>query len=335
MKAIRVHAWSDPPTLGIEEIPVPEPEAGEIRVAVHTASVNFGDALVAMGRYQVKPMLPFTPGAECSGIVEALGPNVTEFQIGDEVAGTGFVGRARITRRILGSFAEKTVAPADNFARIPKGMSLEDAGFFRSANETAHYGLDRAGLKQGETLLVLGAGSGTGFAAVVIGKLLGACVIASASTPEKRRIAMQAGADFAIARDDPDWRSKIDEITYGLGVDVVYDPIGGSATERAFRALAIRGRLVVIGFADGSIPSLPVNLALLKNASLIGANHSVAQETEPERVRQSARVLARWYEDGKIALQPVARRYALEETGAAMAAVLGGEIAGRAVVRIG
>jgi len=335
MKAIRVRAWSDPPTLGIEEIPVPEPQAGEIRVAVHTASVNFGDVLVAMGRYQVKPALPFTPGAECSGTVEALGPNVTEFQIGEDVAGTGFVGRSQITRSILGSYAQKAIAPADNFVRIPRGMSLEDAGFFRSANETAHYGLDRAGLKPGETLLVLGAGSGTGFAAVAIGKLLAARVIASASTPEKRRVAMRAGADFAIARDDPDWRAKVDEFTCGRGVDVVYDPVGGSATERAFRALAIHGRLVVIGFAGGSIPCLPLNLALLKNASLIGANHSVAQETERERVRQSAAVLARWFEDGKIALQPVARRFALEETGAAMAAVLGGEIAGRAIVRIG
>lgn len=334
MQAVVVREWSDPQNFPVEDRPVPQPGPGELLVAVHTAAVNFGDTLIATGRYQVKPDLPFVPGSECSGVVEAVGDGVSAFAPGDRIAACGFVGDSRRDRRILGSFTERAIVPVGNAVRLPEGVGLEDAALFRSNTETSYFALQKGNLKAGETLLVLGAGGGTGFAAVQLGKLMGARVIASASSPEKREIALSAGADLAIDSRDPQWRERLKEVTEGRGPDVVYDPVGGDATEPAFRALAWGGRLLVVGFAAGRIPAIPVNLALLKGTSLIGVNLLEGQRFEPETVAANSRQLMTWFGEGRLKVPPVGRRYPLAEAGEALAAVAGGKVSGRVVISI-
>lgn len=334
MKAVLVREWSDPQTFPLEDVEIPLPGPGELLVAVDTAAVNFGDSLIATGRYQVRPRLPFVPGSECSGIIEAVGQGVRDFAPGDHVAACGFIGDARKDARILGAFAERIVIPAANAVRVPLHIALDRAALFRSNSETSLYGLQRGGLKAGETLLVLGASGGTGFAAVQLGKWMGARVIASASSEAKRALALVGGADVAIDSRDPEWRARVKELTGGRGIDVVYDPVGGDATEQAFRALAWGGRLVVIGFAAGSIPAIPANLALLKGASMVGANLLEAQRLEPERAAANSAELMALFAAGKLTVPPIARRYSLAEVGQALDAVASGKIAGRIVVDV-
>lgn len=237
MKAIRVREFSDPQEYFLEDLPQPTPAVGEMRVAVHTTAINFGDTLIASGRYQVRPHLPFTPACEFSGVVEAIGEGVAEFKPGDHIAAMGFVGHSREDRRIMGGCAEKAIVPVRNALLVPRDMDLEQASLFRSNTETALYGLQEGRLKAGETLLVLGAAGGTGFAAVSIGKLMGARVIASVSTTEKQEIALAGGADIAIDNSADDWRDLVSAFAGPAGVSVVYDPVGGDYTERAFRTL--------------------------------------------------------------------------------------------------
>jgi len=334
MKAMIVRSWNDPPAMALEDVAAPSPAPGELLVSVDTASVNFGDTLIASGRYQVRPHLPFVPGTECSGVVAAIGEGLDGWSVGDHVAACGFIGNARVDRRILGTFAERIAIPAANAVREPGHVALDQAALFRSNAETSLYGLQRAELKAGETLLVLGASGGTGHAAVQLGKRMGARVIASASSQEKRDIALAAGADVAIDSRDPEWRARIAELTDGRGVDVVYDPVGGDATERAFRSLAWRGRLVVIGFAAGTIPWIPANLALLKGAAMIGANLLEAQRLEPERTAANSRELMALFAAGALTVPPIARRYPLDAAAEALRLVASGEAAGRIVVDI-
>jgi NADPH2:quinone reductase len=334
MKAALVREWSNPQCFELAEVESPPPGPGELLVAVHTAGVNFGDTLIATGRYQIRPQLPFIPGTECSGVVEAVGDGVTDFAPGDHIAICGFIGDARKDGRIVGSFAERTVVPTANAVRVPPGIPLDQAALFRSNMETSLHGLKRGALKEGETLLVLGAGGGTGLAAVQLGKWLGARVIASASSEEKRSLALEAGADVAIDSRDAEWRNRVKQLTDGRGIDVVYDPVGGAATEQAFRSLAWGGRLVVIGFAAGAIPTIPANLALLKGASLVGANLLEAQRFEPETVMADRTELMELFAAGKLKVPPIARRYPLGQVGEALQAVAGGEVAGRIVIDV-
>jgi NADPH2:quinone reductase len=335
MKAVVVREWTNPPSFNVEEIADAVAGPGEVLIAVDTAGVVFGDTLIASGIYQVRPKLPFTPGSECAGIVEAVGAGVTEYRPGDRVAALGFIGDSRQSQRILGAFAEKIVAPLRNVQAIPDTiLSLETAALFRSNTESSYYALQRGHLRAGEIMLVLGAGGGTGVAAIELGKMLGARVIGSASSAEKREIARNAGADDVIDTNDPNWRSKVNELTDGRGVDVVFDPLGADRTERAFRALAYGGRLLVVGFAAGHIPKLPTNLALMKGASLVGANMLRGWEMEPELVAANARALMTWFGEGKLSVPPVARRYPLAKAGEALADVAGGRTAGRVVVSI-
>jgi NADPH2:quinone reductase len=334
MKAVVVREWSDPQRFTLEERDVPLPGAGELLVAIHTAAINFGDTLIATGRYQVKPSLPFTPGTECSGIVLTVGQGVDGFDPGDPVAACGFIGDARKHARILGSFAEQIIVPVANALKAPAHIPLDQLALFRSNAETSLLGLQKGRLAAGETLLVLGAGGGTGLAAVQLGKIMGARVIASASSDEKRGLALAAGADVAIDSQATDWRDQVRDLTDRRGIDVVYDPVGGEATERAFRALAWDGRLVVIGFAAGPIPAIPANLALLKGASMVGVNLLEALRFEPERVASNRSWLMTQFGEGRLTVPPIARRYALSDAAEALRAVSSGEIAGCVVVDV-
>lgn len=334
MKRVVVRAWTEPQRFEIEDVAPPEPGPGQLRLRMNTAAINFGDTLIAGGKYQVKPALPFAPGTEGSGVVDTVGPGVTAFKPGDRIAVTGFVGDSRRDTRIVGSLAEMAVVGEFNAARIPDNVSLETAALFRSNAETSYYGLEVGRLAPGETLMVLGASGGTGFAAVQLGKVMGARVIGSASSPEKRAIAKAAGADEVVDSRDPEWRQRVDALTGGRGLDVVYDPVGDTQTERAFRALGFGGRHVVIGFAAGAIPKLPVNLPLLKGASLVGSNLLRMMEAEPEHHKANQRQLMTWLSQGKLGVPPIARRYRLEDARAAMDEVATGKTAGRIVVTI-
>lgn len=334
MRAVVVRAWSDPQTYVVDTIPTPPARPGEVVFAVDTAAINFGDTLIASGRYQVRPDPPFVPGTEGSGVVVAVGDGASGFAVGDRVACCGFVGNARADRRIAGVFAEYAAVRPANLVRLPGGVGLEPVALFRSNMETSAFGLYKGRLKAGETLLVLGASGGTGFAAVQLGKLAGARVIASASTHAKRAIALSAGADAAIDSNDPEWRARVNELTGGRGLDMVYDPVGGAATERAFRSLGWDGRLIVIGFAAGSIPAIPANLALMKGVSLVGANLLQGQHYEPEHCFAESRRLMALFGEGKLSVPPIAKRYALDQAADALADVARGQTAGRVVLKI-
>lgn len=331
MKAGLVREFGRP--IEITEIPIPAITPREMLVKVDTAGIIFGEMLIATGKYQVRPHLPFVPGTEFSGTVVEVGSGITSFAVGDRIAATGFVGDSRIDRKVVGSLAEYRAIPAENAVKVPDSVTLEQAALFRSNNETSYFGLYKGALKAGETLLVMGASGGTGFAAVQIGKLLGARVIASCSSEQKRRIAREAGADVAIDSQAEDWREQVDRLTGGRGLDVVYDPVGGFQTERAFRALGWNGRHVVIGFAAGEIPALPANLPLLKGASLVGANLLQGMKFEPETVAAQRLYVMRMFGEGKLSVPPVALRFPLERAQEAYDAVASGQVAGRIVVK--
>ena len=261
MKAVLCKAYGPPDSLVIEDVASPIPGPGEAVVSVKAASVNFPDVLIIENKYQVKPPLPFSPGSELAGIVKAVGDGVTHVKPGDRVmAITGY-----------GAFAEEVKAEARRMLPIPAGMDFATAAAFGLTYATSEHALfDRAALKAGETLLVLGAAGGVGLAAIEIGQILGARVIACASTDEKLAICRQHGADETINYATEDLRERIKALTNGNGADVVYDPVGGAYTELALRSIAWRGRLLVVGFAAGEIPKIPLNLTLLKGCSIVG-----------------------------------------------------------------
>lgn len=297
------------------------PGPGEVRIAVKAAGVSFVDVLVSEGRYQVRPPAPFVPGSECAGVVEALGEGVRGFAVGDKVAATGWAGM----------FAEAVNAPAQAVWPMPAGLSFEEAAVLVVSYTTSWHGLvDRGALKAGETLLVLGAGGATGLAAVQIGRHLGARVIASASSEAKRAAALAAGADAAVDARSSDWREAVKAAAGGKPIDVVFDPVGGEATERAFRTLGWKGRHLVVGF-PGGIPTLPTNLPLLKSASLVGVNISQLGAAEPELARANHQQVLALAAAG--VFKPlIGRTYPLERFAEAMAAAAAGEGAGRIVL---
>ncbi len=333
MKAMVVREFRERP-LEYCDMPVPEPGPGEILIKVDTAGIVLGETIMAKGKYQVRPNLPYVAGAEFSGRVVELGAGAEGFQLGDKVAVCGFVGDSRTDRKIVGSLAEFRAVPTRNAVKVPDNIPLEQAALFRSNTETSYFGLYKGNLKPGETLLVLGASGGVGFAAVQIGKAMGARVIASCSSEEKRKIALEGGADVAIDSLAPDWREQVDALTGGKGLDVVYDPVGGDQTERAFRALGWDGRLVVIGFAAGPIPKIPANLALLKGASMVGGNLLQGQKYEWEETVRQREQLMKWFGEGKLSVPPVTRRYPLEQAQEAYDLIATGTVAGRMVVKL-
>lgn len=291
-----MNAWLCENPVGVEalvwkELPTPQPGPGEIRVAIKAASLNFPDLLIVQGKYQMKPPLPFVPGTEFAGVVDAVGDGVKGFKPGDAVA--AFAG--------TGGFGSHAVIPAMLAMPLPPGFAFEDAAAFICTYATSHHALlDRAALQAGETVLVLGAAGGVGTAAIQIAKAAGAHVIAAASSDEKCGRCREIGADATINYSTSNLRDELKTLTEGKGPDVVYDPVGGSLTEPAFRSIAWRGRYLVVGFAQGEIPSLPLNLALLKGASLVGVFWGEFAKREPRRNAEMLGQLAAWYGQGKI-----------------------------------
>ncbi|MBI3403746.1 MAG: NADPH:quinone oxidoreductase family protein [Acidobacteria bacterium] len=291
MKAVLCKSYGPPESLVFEDVVSPAPGPGEVVVSVKAASVNFPDVLIIQNKYQVKPPLPFSPGSELSGIVKSIGDGVVNVNVGDAVMGcTGY-----------GAFAEEIKATADRFFPIPHGMDFPTAASFVLTYGTSDHALrDRGQLQSGETLLVLGAAGGVGIAAIEIGKILGARVVACASSDDKLAVCRAHGADETINYATDDLRGRITQLTAGQGVDVVYDPVGGAYAEPALRAVRWRGRFLVIGFAAGEIPKMPLNLPLIKGSSIVGVYWGDFSRREPARVAESMRQLAQWWAGGRL-----------------------------------
>ena len=324
MRAVIARTWGPPDDLSIEDVDIPQPAAGAARIAVRVACVGFVDVLIAAGSYQVKPPLPFTPGFEFAGVVDAVGDGVPHDLLGARVCATA----------LGGGFSEYAITSAASATRIPAAMSFEDAAVFRGGHATAYYALVQRGrLAPGETALVLGAGGGVGLAAVQVAKALGARVIASASTQAKRGIAQGALADAVIDSTAEDWRAQVRALTDGQGADVVVDPVGGSATEQAFRSLAWNGRHLVIGFAQGEIPRIPSNLSLLKGAALVGVDGRQFEAREPDVAADNMERLFKLYELG--AVRPrIGARFAFSDFRTAMRAATDKSQTGRVVLAV-
>ena len=322
MKAVRCIAWGPPESLVVEDIAAPVAQAGEVLIDVHAASVNFPDVLIIQKKYQIQPELPFTPGTEIAGTVRALGEGVTNVAVGDRVI--AFVG--------LGGFAEQATAKADALIAIPPGIDDDVAASFSMAYGTSHHAVvDRAQLKAGETMLVLGAAGGVGLAAVEIGKAVGARVIAAASSEEKLAVCRARGADATIDYVREDLREAIKRETGGRGPDVIYDPVGGVYAEPALRSIAWRGRYLVVGFANGEIPRIPLNIALLKGASIVGVFWGSFVRLEPEANAAAMRQMIGWMREGK--LRPlISARYSLQQVPEALNALASRSAAGKLVV---
>lgn len=291
-----MQAWLCENPVGVDALtwttlPTPQPKAGEVLLQIHAASLNFPDLLIVQNKYQMKPALPFVPGSEYAGTVQAVGDGVTHLQVGQAVAclsGTG-------------GFATHTLAPAALCLPLPPGMPMVDAAAFIMIYATSHHALvDRAQLKAGETVLILGAAGGVGSSAIQIAKACGARVIAAASTDEKCALCQSIGADATINYSTSNLRDAVKALTDGKGPDVIYDPVGGDFSEAAFRSIAWRGRYLVVGFAAGPIPALPLNLALLKGASIVGVFWGEFAKREPRANAAMMAELAHWYGQGKI-----------------------------------
>ena len=291
-----MHAWLCENPVGVEaltwkEIPTPVPQAGQVLVRIEAASLNFPDLLIVQNKYQMKPDLPFVPGSEYAGVIEAVGEGVTDLKVGQSVAclsGTG-------------GFGTHTLAPAKLCMPLPPGFPAVDAAAFIMIYATSHHALiDRAALKAGETVFILGAAGGVGTAAIQIAKAAGARVIAAASTDEKCALCKTLGADETINYTTQNMREVLKTLTNGKGPDVIYDPVGGDFAEPAFRSIAWRGRYLVVGFASGPIPALPFNLALLKGASIVGVFWGDFARREPQANAAMMAELAQWYAQGKV-----------------------------------
>lgn len=322
MRAVLCSAFDQPETLTVDTVADPVAAAGEVVIAVHAAGVNFPDALMVQGQYQVRPPLPFIPGGEAAGVIIEVGSGVSHLQVGQRVVA--------FTR--TGAFAERLRAPALAVTPIPDALSFDIAATLPLAFGTAMHALvDRACLVPGETMLVLGASGGVGMAAVMIGKALGVRVIAAASTDDKLALCRAHGADEVINYTTESLRDRLKALTNGLGPDVICDPVGGDLTEPAFRSIAWGGRHLVIGFAGGAIPSLPLNLPLLKGASVVGVFWGSFEQREPAANARHLAQLMAWVADGTIA-PVVSARYPLEQSAAALRAMLDRRVVGKVVV---
>ncbi|NMM12675.1 MAG: NADPH:quinone oxidoreductase family protein [Rhodoferax sp.] len=291
-----MHAWLCENPVGVDaltwtEMPTPQPKAGEVLIEIKAASLNFPDLLIVQNKYQMKPALPFVPGSEYAGVIQAVGDGVSHLQVGQHVAclsGTG-------------GFGTHTLAPAALCMPLPAGFPFVDAAAFIMIYATSYHALvDRAQLKPGETVLVLGAAGGVGTAAIQIAKACGARVIAAASSDEKCALCKSIGADATINYATENLREAIKTLTEGHGPDVIYDPVGGDFTEPAFRSIAWRGRYLVVGFASGPIPTMPLNLVLLKGASIVGVFWGDFAKREPQANAAMMMELSQWYGQGKI-----------------------------------
>jgi NADPH:quinone reductase len=322
MKAILCRQYGPPETLSLEEVRSPLPARGQVVVQVAAAAVNFPDTLIIQNKYQFKPPLPFSPGGEVAGTVKLVGEGVTGLSPGDRV----------LAVCTWGGYAEEVVVPAPAVTRLPDGVGFDEAAALTLAYGTTYHALkDRAELRPGETLLVLGAAGGTGLAAVEFGRQMGARVIAAASTDEKLAVCRAAGADECINYTTEDLRERLKAITGGKGVDVVYDPVGGAYTELAVRSLGWKGRLLVIGFAAGDIPKIALNLTLLKGASIVGVFYGAFVQAEPQAAAANLQEMLRMLAAGE--LRPtVTERHPLSEAPRVLRAFMERRIMGKVVL---
>ncbi|WP_031356437.1 NADPH:quinone oxidoreductase family protein [Caballeronia sordidicola] len=322
MRAIRCNQYGPPESLVLETLPDLQPGPGQVVIDVRAASVNFPDVLVIQNKYQMKPELPFTPGSEFAGVVRAVGPDVKRLKAGMRVA----------AYTAQGAFAEQALASEAACMPLPDDIDFASAAAITLAYGTSHHAVvDRGALKAGETMLVLGAAGGVGLAAVEIGKALGARVIAAASSPEKLALCVKHGADATIDYTSENLRERIKALTDGNGPDVIYDPVGGEYAEPAFRSIGWRGRYLVVGFANGEIPKLPLNLALLKGASIVGVFWGQHIQREPGLASAALQQIFGWIKEGRVRPH-VTKRYALEETAAALNEMASRRVSGKIVI---
>ena len=322
MKALLCKQHGLPDTLVVEELPDPLPGPGEVVVDMKAAGVNFPDVLIIQNKYQFKPALPFSPGAELAGTIAEVGEGVTGYAVGDRViASTGH-----------GAFAEKVKVPAKRLTALPDALDFDTgAAFILTYGTSWHAIKDRAALQPGEAMLVLGAAGGVGLAAIEIGKALGATVIAAASSQDKLAVCREHGADATIDYGGEDLRERIKDLTGGKGPDVVYDPVGGAYAEPAFRSIAWRGRYLVVGFASGDIPKLPLNLALLKGAALIGVFWGDYVAREPASFKRDLQALFDLVAQGR--LKPhISARYPLAQGAQALDDMMNRRVIGKVII---
>ena len=321
MKALLCNQFGGLDQLKVQEVASPQPGPKQVKIDVKAASLNFPDALMVQGLYQIKPPVPFTPGSEFAGVVTEVGAEVTEYKPGD-----------RVIAFSLGGFAEEAVADAARTMPLPAGMDFDVGAGLILTYCTSLRGLKDCGrLQAGESLLVLGASGGVGVAAVEIGKAMGARVIAAASSDDKLALCKELGADETINYSTENLRDRVNALTEGKGVDVVYDPVGGPYTEQALRATAWGGRLLVIGFAAGDIPKIPINLCLLKERSLVGVYWGDSLKHDPKSHLRNVAQLLEWFASGKI--KPyISERVPLAETPQLMARMAARQVKGKAIV---
>jgi NADPH2:quinone reductase len=311
MRALVCKEFGPTENLALEEVDTPTPGKGEVLMEIKATGVNFPDVLTVQGKYQFKPELPFIPGAELAGVVTAVGEGVTSRKVGDKV----------IVTTQIGAFAEQCVVNEHTTFEMGNTMSFEQAAGFAITYGTSYYALkQQANIQPGETLLVLGAAGGVGIATIQIAKAMGATVIAAASSEEKLDFACEAGADLRINYSTENLKDKVKELTGGKGADVVYDPVGGDFSEQAFRAIAWDGRFLVIGFASGPIPAMPLNLALLKGASLVGVFWGSWAARAPMESRKNFDELIAMIDGGKFS-PLVTEVYSLDDYKAAFASI--------------
>jgi len=323
MKALLCTRYGTPDDLTIDDVPDPVPADGEVVVRIEAAALNFFDTLIIADKYQTKPPLPFSPGAEFAGTIEALGTGVRDFSVGERVIACSGYGAAR----------ERIAISAAKLIRIPNGLDSDRAaGICVTYGTTLHALKDRARLKPGETLAVLGASGGVGLAAVELGKVMGARVIACASSPDKIAFARKHGADEGIDYSSEDLKEALRRVTQGRGADVVYDPVGGAHAEAALRSIAWQGRFLVIGFAAGEIPKLPLNLVLLKGCDVLGVFWGSWIERDPAGHRANTEQLLAWCKDGKLSSH-VHAVYPLADAPAALKAIAARQVMGKVILR--
>jgi len=322
MRAMVVEDWCDPKDMRLVDLPDPQPGRGEVTIDVRAVGCNFFDILMAQGKYQVRPPRPFSPGGEVAGVIRAVGPEVDGLRVGDRVfAMLGWGGYATVAR-----------APAAAVVRMPDAMSFEHGAAFGVVYQTSYFALVyRANLRPGETLLVHAAAGGVGLAAVQIGKALGARVLATASSADKLAIAKRHGAELAFDYSTPEWVERVKEATGGRGADVIYDPVGGEIFDLSTKCTAFSGRLLVIGFASGVIPSIQVNRVLLKNIAIVGLHWGAYRQHDPEKIPQAMEALFAMYERGAIKPE-VSSTYPLAEAAAALEEIASRKSVGKVVL---
>ena len=322
MKAVLCKSHGMPDTLVVENVPSPDLTEGQVLISVKACGVNFPDTLIIQGKYQFKPDLPFSPGGEVSGVIKAVGDGVTNVSVGDRV----------IAFSTWGGFAEELAVDATRLIEMSDKMDFEKASAFILTYGTSYHALkDRANIQPGETLLVLGASGGVGLAAVQLGKAMGARVIAAASTQEKLDVCAANGADELINYSSEDLRARVKEITQGTGVDVIYDPVGGPLSEKALRDMSWRGRFLVVGFAVGEIPKVPLNLALLKGCSIVGVFWGDFTRREAALNEANNQELMRLFEAGKISPH-IHKVYPLTQASEALNELLDKKVSGKVVL---